>query len=127
MSQNECIIDVIKTDSAAVVYAHTTTTDGAVVETATRIAAPYKDADINNTLEGLIYMHVNVFHHQRLVMSQSVENMLFQSVKEYLGSIPVSLVVMSDREFSSLRREKKTGAYSPNLIVNLKGKTGGQS
>jgi len=121
MNQNECIIDVIRTDSAAVVYAHTTTTDGAVVETATRVAAPYKDADINNILEGLIYMHVNVFHHQRLVMSQSVENMLFQTAKVYLESIPVSLVVMNNREFSDLRLEKKIGPYSPNIIAKIGG------
>lgn len=121
MNLKECIIDVIKTDAAAVIYAHTTTPAGAVVETVTRIAAPYRDEDISNTLEGLIYMHINVFHHQRLVMNQSTEKMLFPTVKTYLESIPVSLVVMRDGEFGSIRRSQKILAYSPNLIIKLGG------
>lgn len=116
----ECIIDVIKTDSAAVVYAHNTTTDGAVVETATRIAAPYTDEVISNILDGVIFLHVNVFKHQHLVISNSVEKLLSDMAKDYYKNIPVSFVVKSDREFNTLRIEKKILAWSPNVIINLK-------
>ncbi len=117
----ETVVDVIRAQNAVAVYAHSTPSGGQKVETFSLIAAPYEEGAIQDTLEGMITMHCSVYHPARIVMSQTVEKLIYPAQKRYLQTLPVTLVVKSDLNFSVFRRENHILCWSPNVTINLEG------